>query len=390
MSFTGKSTFDAGSSLPELMEDVSDIIGIITPHETPSSTTLGAAKRSAHSTIHEWIEDSLLPNSDTLNQSSFSPDPQNATALTVANGSRFQPGDQVRPGDNPEIFLVTAVSGNSLTVIRGYGGTTKATLTNGIALTIFGNAALEGDTAPAAPLHTRVRKQNYTQIFTASVNVSGSMQAARAHGIADEVDFQKQERLRELLRDLENCIINGTAPAANPQGSSTVRRTMNGLAKLIQTNVFEPDTGGIPAGGGAGSDELIEPVLNAAMRLIWEQSSARVDTIVCSGLQKRRINQFISTSRRFAPGDTAFRDQVSLYESDFGACRVILSRWVPPDRLLLLDSSRLEVLPLAGRAFGYKPSPPPETTPPASSSASTRSSAATKTPTASSRASPSS
>src|SRR6187399_1486512 len=106
MSFTGKSTFDAGSTLPELMEDVSDIIGIITPHETPLLDHLGAAKRSAHSTIHEWIEDSLLPNSDTLNQSSFSPDPQNATALTVANGSRFQPGDQVRPGDNPEIFLV--------------------------------------------------------------------------------------------------------------------------------------------------------------------------------------------------------------------------------------------------------------------------------------------
>jgi len=34
---------------------------------------------------------------------------------------------------------------------------------------------------------------------------------------------------RELLRDLENCVINGRAPAANPEGSSTVRRTMKGL-----------------------------------------------------------------------------------------------------------------------------------------------------------------
>ena len=50
------------------------------------------------------------------------------------------------------------------------------------------------------------------------------------------VGFQKQERLRELLRDLENCVINGAAPAANPQGSTTVRRSMNGIIKQIATN----------------------------------------------------------------------------------------------------------------------------------------------------------
>lgn len=299
--------------------------------------------------------DTLLPNVDSLNQTVFSPGPTTATSLTVANGARFRVGDQVRPGTSGEVMLVTAVSGNTLTVVRGYGGTTAVTLTNGMALAIIGNAALEGDAADAARQTNRVRKQNYTQIFTATVNVSGSMQAARAHGVADEVDYQKQERLRELLRDLENCVINGVAPAANPQGSSTVRRTMNGLLKTISTNVFTPDAGGIPPGGGAGNDELNEAVLNAAMRAIWEQSSSRIDTIVVNGVQKRRINSFITGSRRFAPGDSTFRDQVSVYESDFGVCRVVLSRWVPPSQLLLLDSSRIEVLPLRGRSFGFKP-----------------------------------
>ena len=355
MSFTGKSTFDAGASLPELMEDVSDVIGIVSPYETPLLAHLGDAKRAATSTIHEWIEDTLLPNTDTMNQTSYSPDPANATALTVANGNRFQVGDQVRPGNGTEVFFVTAVSGNNLTVVRGYGGTTKINLTNGMSLLILGNAALEGDNAPAARFTSRARKQNYTQIFAASVNVSGSMQAAKAVGVADEADFQRQERLRELLRALENCVINGVAPAATQQGSATVRRTMNGLLKLIATNIFVPDTGGMPAGGGSGGNELNEAVLNAAMRFIWEQSSGKVDTIVVNGLQKRRINQFISSNRRFDPGDQRFQDLVSIYESDFGICRVILSRWVPPDRALLLDSSRIEVPPLAGRSFGYKP-----------------------------------
>ena len=40
--------------------------------------------------------------------------------------------------------------------------------------------------------------------------------------------------------------------------------------------------------------------------------------------------------------------------SDFGLCRVVLSRWVPKDMALFLDSSRLNVLPLAGRSFHFK------------------------------------
>ncbi len=355
MSFTGKATYDAGATLPELVEDVSDIIGIVSPFETPLLDHLGDPKRSAASTIHEWIEDTLLPNTDTLNQTVFTPGPLTTTALTVSNGSRFKAGDQVRAGTSTEIFFVTAVSGNNLTVIRGYGGTTAVILTNGMALTILGNAALEGDDAAPAKQTNRVRQLNYTQIFSATVNVSGSMQAARAYGIADELDYQKQERTRELLRDLENCVINGVAPGATQQGSSTVRRTMNGLLKIISTNVFAPDTGPIPPGGGSGNNELNEAVLNAAIRSIWEQSSGKVDTIVVNGVQKRRINSFITPSRQYQPADTAFRDLVSVYESDFGVCRVILSRWVPPGSMLLLDSSRIEVMPLRGRSFGFKP-----------------------------------
>ena len=46
---------------------------------------------------------------------------------------------------------------------------------------------------------------------------------------------------------------------------------------------------------------------------------------------------------------------VSIYESDFGVCRIIASRWMPQDAALLLDSSRINVLPLAGRSFHFKP-----------------------------------
>ncbi|MGE3107526.1 MAG: DUF5309 family protein [Phycisphaerales bacterium] len=355
MPFTGKATFAAGTDLPELMEDISDIIGIVSPFETALLDHLGDPKRAASSTIHEWIEDELLPNTDTINQTTFTPNATDATSITVNNGSRFRVGDQVRPNGIREVMFVTAVAGNVLTVVRRYGNTTGGALANGMKLFILGNAALEGDDRPATRYTNRVRKRNYTQIFTSSVEVSGSMQASRGVGVADEVDFQKQERIRELLRDLENCVINGVAPTAAQQGSATVRRTMNGIIPAIATNQFVPGSGGIPAGGGAGLNELSEEVLNASMRLIWEQSSAKIDTIVVSGAQKRRINQFIGSQRQYAPREDEFRSLVSVYETDFGVCRVVLSRWVPADTALLLDSSRIQVLPLAQRSFHYKP-----------------------------------
>jgi hypothetical protein len=354
MSFTGKATFTAGTDLPEIAEDVSDVIGIVSPFETPLLDRLGDAKRPAVNTIHEWIEDTLLPNTDSVNQTTFTPNAADATAITVANGTRFRVGDQVRPDGIREVMLVTAVAGNVLTVVRRYGGTTGGNLANSMRLFILGNAAIEGDDRPVTQFTNRSRKRNYAQIFSASVEVSGSMSAARAFGIADEADYQKQERLRELLRDLENCVINGVAPAANPQGSSSVRRTMNGIIPAIATNSFVPNTGGIPAGAGTGNG-LTDGVLNAALRLIWEQSSGRVDTIVVNGVQKRKINEFITNSRLYSPADVRVQDQVSVYESDFGVCRVVLSRWVPSDTLLMLDSSRVQVMPLSGRSFHYKP-----------------------------------
>ena len=356
MAFTGKASYSGGAGLPELVEDVSDIIGIVSPFETPLLDHLGDAKRSALSTVHEWIEDALLPNKGQINQSSFTPNPQSAVAIVVDDLTVFKVGDLVRPGGTGEVMLVVGINGggSQIVVTRGYGATTAATLADNMELHILGNAALEGDDAPDARFSNRVRKSNYTQIFTSGIDVSGSLQASRAYGISDEVDYQKQERMRELLRDLENCVINGVAPTANQQGSGTVRRSMNGLIHSMDTNLFEPGIGSIPDGEGDG-DELNEAVLNAALKQIWDQSSGGVDTIVVGGAQKRKINSFASGSRAYLPDDQTYSDMISVYESDFGVCRVILSRWVPTDTVMLLDSSRISVMPMQGRSFHYKP-----------------------------------
>ena len=350
MAFTGKATYSAGATLPEIVEDVADLISIVSPYETPLLDHLGDPPRPAVSTYHEWLEDELLPNTDTIDDASWT-DPSVDQTFGVDNAARFRVGDQVRPDGSGELLLVTSVDtqGGTITVERGYGGTTAEDLSDGQVLNILGNAALEGDDAPSARFTNRVRKGHWTPIFTGALRVSGSDLAVRQLAVADELDYQKQERLRELLRDLENTVVNGAAPAADPQGSATVRRTMRGIVPSITTNIFEPGVGGFPS-----DTDLTEAQLNLALRLNWEQASSRIDTIAVNGFQKRRINSFITSSRSYGPSEATFRDLVSVYESDFGVCRVILCRSVPTDAVLLLDSSRIDVLPLSGRSFHYK------------------------------------
>ncbi|MHC4435732.1 MAG: SU10 major capsid protein [Planctomycetota bacterium] len=349
MAFTGKATYSAGTTLPELAEDVSDLVGIVSPYETPLLNALGDPMREATSTHHEWLEDELLPNKDAVNDSTFS-DPSADTDFVVDNGSRFRIGDQIQIEGSEELMLVTGISTNTLTVVRGYAGTTAEDLADNQVINILGNAALEGADKPNARFTNRNRCGNYTQIFTASVEVSGSDLAASQLGLADELDNQKQSRLRELVRNLENTVINAGQPASNPEGSGTVRRSMKGIIQHLSTNIFHTGDSGFPSG-----TDLDEAKINYVLRKIWENSSGNVNLIVVGGFQKRKINAFCSASRAYGANDTTFTDMIGMYESDFGVCSIVTTRWIPQDAALLLDSSRINVLPLAGRSFHFKP-----------------------------------
>ena len=348
MAFTGKATYSAGTTLPELAEDVSDLVGIVSPYETPLLDVLGDPLRAATSTHHEWLEDELLPNKDAVNDSTFT-DASTDTDFVVDNGSRFRVGDQIQIEGSGELMLVTAISTNTLTVVRGYAGTIAEDLVDDKVINILGNAALEGDDTPTARFNNRSRCGNYSQIFTASVKISGTDMAASQLGLNEEIDFQKQERLRELVRDLENTVINGGEPASDPQGSASVRRTMKGLVQHLSTNVYNTGDGGFPAGTG-----LDEAKINYVLRQIWDNSNGNVDLIVVGGYQKRQVNTFLTDTRSYGPDDVTYRNLVSMYESDFGICKIITTRWMPQDAALLVDSSRVNVLPLAGRNFHFK------------------------------------
>ena len=154
------------------------------------------------------------------------------TDITVGDASRFRVGDQVRNNtatDSTEVLLVTAVDTGSdeITVTRGYGGSTVGSLDAGDVLSIIGNAALEGADADAARFASRSRMTNYTQIFAATVEVSGSELAVRQVGVRDELDYQKNQRTRESA-----VMISSVTPSAKESSAASPPKLLNGRTAM--------------------------------------------------------------------------------------------------------------------------------------------------------------
>ena len=104
--------------------DMRDQIAQLEPNESPFITFLRASKKNtrvAHNPKFEWMEDKLVPNATTLATAIAA---NNTTSVVVATGD----GKLFRAGTilmaSTEAMQVTAVSTDTLTVTRGFGGTT--------------------------------------------------------------------------------------------------------------------------------------------------------------------------------------------------------------------------------------------------------------------------
>lgn len=343
MAFTGRAIYDTGV-FNGVAEDVSDIISMISPFETPLLDRLAQAPRPAANVLHEWLEEDLNPNtivaSETIAPATTSLDVVDLAGASVTGF--LQAGAIIQDVTTGEYVQVTAIVGNALTVTRGFGGTTAATIVAGGQLFVVSDAALEGADVVGDISRPRTRVTNFTQIFKKDIIVSGTVQNVTQLGnVTDEMDHQRTMRLRESLRDLEKATIRGKA-SLNSLGSSTAYRTMKGLLDFVSTN--------------ATSVATISPeTVNDIIKLAWDGGATDLDLIVCDSNTKRKIDSFNQTRVDVANRDTRYHNLVSFFESTYGTQEVILSRWMPADTFVVLSTQRVHVVPLQGRSFQFVP-----------------------------------
>lgn len=160
MAFSGRAVY---SNFTAIAEDVSDIVSMISPRETPLLDILGDAPFPARSVLHEWLEDDLSPNTIVASSNVSSDTVDTAMGVAAAKARRLQVGMILRgpAASGNEFLIISAISGNTITLNRAFGGTLANSFAAGQSIDVIADAALEGDDVTTDTSGVRSRKQNF-------------------------------------------------------------------------------------------------------------------------------------------------------------------------------------------------------------------------------------
>jgi hypothetical protein len=188
-------------------------------------------KGTAKAVKEEWLETEFTPQYDQVNNSGGYT--AGATSVVVDNGAYFPVNSILRVQRTGETMLVTAVSTNTLTVTRSFGGTAAAALVDNDHITRTGGAAAENATSENARQVVEANAYNMTQIFTSPFGASRSLQQSDIYGPKYMSRIAK-ERGGEHKRDLEMAMFFGER--ADVTSGNYPRRAMGGVHEWISTN----------------------------------------------------------------------------------------------------------------------------------------------------------
>lgn len=340
--YSGLAQYD----LVGVREDLSDVVSAILLSETNLLSRIGISGQATN-VKHEWLEDALNANTLVDATALDAAGSTTAFAVTTGHGARTRIGTLLRNASKgkTEILQVTAISTDTLTVTRGYGATSPEASDSGSTWSIIANPKQSGDDVSTDVSTTRSRKSNYCQIFERGVQISGDAQSVVKAGVPDELGRQTLQRMMELMRELNESIIKSYQPTSTPQGSDTVYRSMSGLIEFLTAS----------NGNSNAADEVLSPaVINQMVQDIYDDGGTP-NVIACSQGQMRKISAFDADKVRYVPGAGPTGRYVTQFLSDLGVVLdVVVDRWIPTDTVMVLDTTRLAVMPLPGRTFGIQ------------------------------------
>jgi Family of unknown function (DUF5309) len=319
--------------------DMSDTLASLKPDDVPILNIVGRDSLkdgAARSTKHEWLEDALRPldgavAADTSLHNTTDP----VTFNVVAGQGVYLLANDILKVES-ELLRVTAVSTDAVTVARGFGGSTAAAHAASTAWSIVGRVDVQDAAVPTPRTTTVSGLFNYTQIYNASVVVTTTAQSIKRYTKEDLMATAVRDEIRSAWLTWERALIHGRKVAP----SSGVSSAMDGFLTRISTNVY--------AKGGAA---LTEAFLNTALRDAWSAGGGGRMTAFLGAFQKERVNQILDSMRMTSRTDTTAGVRVNKYESDYGTLDFVLSRNMPTDTVMIIDTDRVGFGPLRGHSL---------------------------------------
>ena len=209
-----------------------------------------------------------------------------------------------------------------------------------------------------------VRLTNYTQISATQVSSSGTAEAVDFAGRKSTQAYQLAKRAKEMKRDMEFMLLEGTPKAIGSSGSArntaafstwigtTVNATSNVVAAssglgLTNNGSSSPAVGpdGTTEAGTGGADTAITIALvNNVAERIWNLGGTP-DTILCGGVVKGTISSstvggaVVAEPRgnNSGSGPITAVNAVDVLVTDFGTFKVVPDRFIPATNVNFID-----------------------------------------------------
>jgi hypothetical protein len=340
MPWSGKATYD---NFALIGEDVSPIVLLMSPRETPFLDLLPDADQPATSIDHQWTEEALGP--DRIVASTAIPGSLSQTGVMINGfGNMLQVGMLLEVGTSGEIAQISSIPGpNSLALTRNFGSRGLGSLSAGGELFVISTAELEGSETSGDVNRPRTRRRNWTQIFKKPVTITGTDRAVlHRPDLGDEFDHQTTLRTIELMRDLEKAVFRSVASGSSI-GSATSYRTFDGLRQWLTSINSTISTNSFTADPLTYTNDLLQQA--------WTAGARDIDVIVAGAAWKRALSATNAARVQLAQADTNIIQLKEFIQTDFGSARLVLSPWLPDNVIMGVSTRRVRVVPLRGRSF---------------------------------------
>ncbi|MFI5324250.1 MAG: DUF5309 family protein, partial [Thermodesulfobacteriota bacterium] len=280
-------------------------------------------------------------------------------------GTYYRIGDTIKITRTGEQILVTAISTNTLTVVRGYDTTEAGTGVNIVdkdEVLIIGNALSERGAAPAARITATSTVTNYCQFFSRTLNLSEIRDHTEEYGTREK-ERQRQQQLFEFKRDCENAFKFGK-PLADVEASSPLdsavadsRYTTAGLLWWIDQYA---SANALDANGAISQSALwdfIGPMFQDMEEDVTGQGKSLM--ALCSQKSFKAFHQWAIARMEPNPGDKSYGLQLQKYMTPVGVLDLVqdytLSGVEYGDYMIVINPSDLEYVYMNGMDMSVKP-----------------------------------
>lgn len=263
----------------------------------------GMPSERAADTAFSWIEDSHISGNSTVNGAVAD---TAATTIVVDDANIWTPNTILLEQETGEHMLITSITGNTITVIRGLSGTTPTAIADEDHLQSIGTAFEEAGGKPTPVTQRGESRTNYTQIFKNGWAISGTAQSIDFL-TGSQLAMNREQCFAYHAEDLERAFIWGKKDVRVINNKQF--RLTDGILSQIESygGLVEPAN---YEGGGAGEMALVG--LQNFMRRIFD--------VRVKGLPNERIaftgSYVLEQIQKMVLLDTSY--QIYANESEYG------------------------------------------------------------------------